>query len=154
MSTIDYNIDNYTITELLAILNLDDPTEEQILDTTNKLIDRFTTENSPNLVDFFQNIQSKLLQYINQLETSGEDAEYKPNSEQTDKWLKNEVLPQENNSVQKDKTTERKQKIDIYDNHHVPMNRQQLGINNTFAVPVAQDTLNPNLENITITTKN
>jgi hypothetical protein len=149
MSTIDYNIDNYTITELLAILNLDDPTEEQILDTTNKLINRFTTENSPNLVDFFQNIQSKLLQYINQLETSGEDAEYKPNSEQTDKWLKNEVLPQENNSVQKDKTTERKQKIDIYDNHHVPMNREQLGVNNNFSVPVVQDTLNPNLENIT-----
>jgi len=149
MSTVDYNIDNYTITELLAILNLDDPTEEQILDTTNKYIDRFSKENSPNLVDFFQNIQSKLLQYINQLETSGEDAEYKPNSEQTDKWLKNEVLPQDNNSVQKDKTTERKQKIDIYDNHHVPMNREQLGVNNNFSVPVAQDTLNPNLENIT-----
>ena len=149
MSTVDYNIDNYTITELLAILNLDDPTEEQILDTTNKLIDRFTTENSPNLVDFFQNIQSKLLQYINQLESSGEDAEYKPNEEQTDKWIKNEVLPQDNNSVQKDKTTERKQKIDIYDNQHVPMNREQLGVNNNFSVPVAQDTLNPNLENIT-----
>ena len=149
MSTIDYNIDNYTITELLAILNLNDPTEEQILDTTNKLIDRFTTENSPNLVDFFQNIQTKLLQYINQLESTGEDEEYKPNTEQTDKWFKNEVLPQENNAVQKDKNTERKQKIDIYDNQHVPMNREHLGVNNNFSLPVAQDTLNPNLENIT-----
>ena len=149
MSTIDYNIDNYTITELLTILDLDDPTQEQILDTTNKYIDRFSKENSPNLVDFFQNIQTKLLQYINQLETTGEDAEYKQNTEQTDKWFQNEVLPQDNNSVQKDKTTERKQKIDIYDNNHVPMNREQLGINNNFSVPVAQDTLNPNLENIT-----
>lgn len=149
MSTIDYNIDNYTITELLTILDLDDPTQEQILDTTNKYIDRFSKENSPNLVDFFQNIQTKLLQYINQLKTTGEDTEYKQNTEQTDKWFQNEVLPQDNNSVQKDKTTERKQKIDIYDNHHVPMNREQLGINNNFAVPVAQDTLNPNLENIT-----
>jgi hypothetical protein len=149
MSTIDYNIDNYTITELLAILNLNDPTEEQILDTTNKFIDRFTKENSPNLVVFFQNIQTKLLQYINQLIKTGNTTEYNPNTEQTDKWFENEVLPQENNPVQKDKNTERKQKIDIYDNHHMPMNREQLGINNNFSVPVAQDTLNPNLENIT-----
>ena len=29
------------------------------------------------------------------------------------------------------------------------MKREQLGINNNFNIPVAQDTLNPNLENIT-----
>ena len=149
MSTIDYNIDNYTISELLGILNLDDPTEEEITDKTNKLIDRFTKEGSPNLVDFFQNMQSKLLQYINQLQTGGEDAEYKPDTEQTDRWYTNEALPQDDNPVQKDKNTARKQKIDVYDNNHVPMNRDHLGVNNTFNLPVAQDVLNPNLENIT-----
>jgi hypothetical protein len=149
MTTIDYNTDNYTISELLAILDLDDPSEQQIVDTTNKLIDRFSKEGSTNLVSFFQDIQTKLLQYINQLETSGEDAEYKPNAEQTDRWFKNQALPQDNNPVQKDKNTERKQKIDVYDNNHVPMNREQLGVTNTISVPVAQDTLNPNLENIT-----
>ena len=61
MSTIDYNIDNYTITELLAILNLNDPTEKQIIDTTNKLIDRFTKENSPNLVVFFSKYSNKIV---------------------------------------------------------------------------------------------
>jgi hypothetical protein len=82
MSTMDYNTDNYTITELLAILNLNDPTEKQIIDTTNKLIDRFTNEKSPNLVGFFQNIQTKLLQYTNQLKKTGNTPEYKPNTEQ------------------------------------------------------------------------
>jgi hypothetical protein len=149
MSTIDYNIDNYTITELLAILNLDELNQKQIIDTTNKLIDRFSKENSLNLVNFFQNIQTKLLQYINQVKTKGKAEEYSPNSEQTDKWIKNQVLPQDNNPIQKDKITERKQKIDIYDNNHVSMNREQLGINNNFSVSVAQDTLNPNLKNIT-----
>lgn len=149
MTTIDYNTDNYTISELLAILDLDDPTEQQIVDTTNKLISRFQNEGSTNLVSFFQDIQTKLLQYMNQLETSGKDAEYEPNAEQTDRWFKNQVLPQDNNPVQKDKNTERKQKIDVYDNNHVPMNREQLGVTNTISVPVAQDTLNPNLENIT-----
>jgi hypothetical protein len=149
MSTIDYNIDNYTITELLTILGLDDPTESQIIDTTNKFIDRFTKEKSPNLVVFFQNIQTKLLQYIDQLKKTDNTTEYNPDTEQTNKWFQNQVLPQDNNPIQKDKNTERKQKIDVYDNNHVPMNREQLGINNNFSVPVAQDTLNPNLENIT-----
>jgi hypothetical protein len=149
MTTIDYNTDNYTISELLAIVGLDDPNEDQIVDTTNKLIERFQKEGSTNLVSFFQDIQTKLLQYINQLETGGKDAEYEPNAEQTDRWFKNQALPQDDNPVQKDKNTERKQKIDVYDNNHVPMNREQLGVTNTVSVPVAQDTLNPNLENIT-----
>jgi hypothetical protein len=149
MTTIDYNTDNYTISELLAIVGLDDPSEDQIVDTTNKLIERFQKEGSTNLVSFFQDIQTKLLQYINQLETSGKDAEYEPNAEQTDRWFKNQALPQDDNPIQKDKNTERKQKIDVYDNNHVPMNREQLGVTNTVSVPVAQDTLNPNLENIT-----
>ena len=151
MSTVDYNVDNYTITELLEILGLDDPTSDEIIDTTNNYITRFSesNENRPELESFFQDIQTKLLDYMNQLETSGNDAEYVPNEEQTKKWIDYQALPQDNNPVQKDKTTDRIQKIDVYDNNHVPMNREQLGVNNNFQVPVSQDTLNPNLQNIT-----
>ena len=62
MSSIDYNTNNYTITELLAILELDDPDSDEIMDTTNKLIKQFsvTGENQPQLVNFFQSIQTKL----------------------------------------------------------------------------------------------
>jgi len=150
MSTVDYNVDSYTITELLEILNLDDPTSDEILDKTNSFIKRFSPngENRPELVNFFQNIQTKLLRYMQQLKTSGEDAEYTPNEKQTNEWYKYEALPQDN-SVQKDKITDRIQQIDIYDNNHMPMNRKQLGVSNNFQVPVAQDSLNPNLENIT-----
>ena len=150
MSSIDYNTDNYTITELLAILELDDPDSDEITDTTNKLINQFSVarENQPQLVNFFQSIQTKLLQYMQQLETSGEDAEYTPDDKQTNEWWQNEALPQ-NNSIQKDKITNRVQKVDIYDNGHLPMNREQLGVSNNFNVPVTQDTLNPNLQNVT-----
>jgi len=150
MSKLDYNIDNYTIPELLAIVDLDDPDSKEIMDATNNYIKRFSPEgeNQPQLVNFFQAVQTKLLMYIQQLETSGEDAEYTPDETQTNEWFKYQALPQKN-SVQKDKNTDRIQKIDVYDNVHVPMNREQLGVNNTFNVPVAQDTLNPNLENIT-----
>jgi len=150
MSTIDYNVDNYTIPELLAILGLDDPDSDEIIDTTNSYISRFSSsgDNQPQLVNFFQSIQTKLLQYMHQLETSGKDVEFAPNEEQTKKWFEYQALPQEND-VQRDKNTDRVQKIDVYDNQHVPMNRDQLGINNNFQVKVAQDTLNPNLENTT-----
>lgn len=145
MSKIDYNVDNYTITELLAILELEEPvTTDEIKEETEKYIDQFSSEGRSDLVSFFESIQTKLLQYT---ETSNKE-QYNPNEKQTEDWIKYEALPQDDN-VQKDKNTDRMQKIDVYDNNHVPMNRQQLGVNNTVDVPVAQDTLNPNLKNIT-----
>ena len=123
MSTVNYNADNYTITELLAILGLDEPDSTEIMNTTNSNIQRFSSQ--PQLVNFFKSIQTKLLTYMNELENTEKDA------------------------VQEDKNTDRKQKIDVYDNEHVPMKREQLGVNNTYNVPVVQDTLNPNLKNIT-----
>lgn len=150
MTSIDYNVDNYTITELLTILDLDDPNEDEIIDRTDEFIERYSPEeqNNPQLVNFFQSIQTKLLRYMNELESSGKDAEYTPNAKQTEDWYKYEALPQDNN-VQKDKITDRYQKIDVYDNQHVPMNREQLGVNNNYQVNVAQDILNPNLKNTT-----
>ena len=149
MSKTDYNVDNYTISELLGILELDDnPTPDDIINKTNYYIKYFSKQNKPELVSFFQSIQTKLLQSMNQLDTSGKKSEYNSNKKQTEEWIKYQALPQDN-SVQNDKITNRIQKIDVYDNNHMPMNREQLGVNNNFQVPVAQDTLNPNLENIT-----
>ena len=144
-STMSFNVDDYTISELQTILNLEDDemTEEDIINTTNEYINDFSDKDE-NLSQFFEDIQTKLLQYINGEETH----EYQPDNEQTDQWIKNEVLTQDD-TVQKNKNTDRVQKIDVYDNDHVPMNREQLGINNNINVPVAQDTLNPNLKNIT-----
>jgi hypothetical protein len=147
----DLNVNNYTISELLAILELDEPTNSEIIDKTNELIERFTNENNERLVTFFTNIQTKMVEYIDDLDAGGdpEDLEYQPDTSQSLEWWQNEALPQKNNPVQKDKITERKQKIDIFDNSQVPMKREQLGVNNNFNLPVAQDVLNPNLENIT-----
>jgi hypothetical protein len=141
-----FNVDDYTISELQKILSLeneDDMTEENIIDTTKNYIINFYYEDK-RLSNFFEDVQTKLLKYIN-----GEDAnEYQPNDEQTENWMKNESLPQDD-EVQQNKNTDRVQKIDVYDNDHVPMNREQLGVNNNVNIPIAQDTLNPNLKNIT-----
>jgi hypothetical protein len=143
----DYNVDNYTISEMLQILELDEPNSDDIIQTTNKYIKQFNGENRKNLSVFFQNVQTKLLQYIENDENS-EDYEYTPNEKQTNDWINNQALLQDDD-VQQNKITDRQQKIDVYDNNHLPMKQQQLGVSNTFQVPVSQDKLNPNLENIT-----
>ena len=145
MSSMSFNVNDYTISELQAILNLedDDMTEENIIEITKNYIMNFYYEDK-RLSHFFEDVQTKLLKFINGEETH----EYQPDTEQTDEWIENQVLPQDD-LVQKNKNTDRVQKIDVYDNDHMPMNREQLGVNNNINVPVAQDTLNPNLKNIT-----
>lgn len=148
MSTIDTNVDNYTIEELIAILELEDPTEEEIIDTSNGYIEKYEDEGDETLATFFQDIQNKLVQYMESLENGDNPEEYNPDDEQTDEWYENQALEQED-EVQADKTTDRKQKIDVYENEHVPMNKEQLGVTNTVDTKVAQDALNPNLTNVT-----
>jgi hypothetical protein len=147
MSGADYNVDNYTIPELLEILDLYDPTTDEIIEQTNKLIQQFSPsrENRPEIVAFFQNMQTKLVRYMEQ---DNKGSEYTSNNTQTNEWYKYQSLPQDN-TVQKDKITDRIQKVDVYNDNHMPMKREQLGVSNNFQVPVSQDTLNPNLENIT-----
>ena len=104
------------------------------------------------MVKFFTDVQTKLVEYVDNLEEGGDtdELEFFNDDEQANEWYKNEVLTQKNNPIQKDKITERKQKIDVFEGgNQMPMNREQLGVNNTFDLPVAQDTLNPNLKNVT-----
>lgn len=168
MSAIDYNVDNYTISELLAILGLvfdfnlsSDPVTEENIDNINSRVQtavnrykrQFVTQ--PQLVLFFQNIQTKVTQYTSQLSDALQNdsltmdvPEYVPNNEQTNDWLSNQYLTQDD-PVQTDKITDRKQKVNLYDNMHFPMKQEQIGVNNNFEIPIAQDSLNPNLKNIT-----
>lgn len=169
---IDTNINNYTLSEIMAIVNVNVLEPQEIKERTDKYIKKFKNSDPP-LAVFFMNIQSQLLKYADGLkpppsmmdtymndeyennndETEGfenmnqsTDATYVPGDEQVNYWYENQNLKQ-SNQTQNDKITERKQKIEVFGNSYVPMNRQQLGVNNTYEVPVAQDSLNPNLKN-------
>ena len=148
MTNIDTNIDNYTIAELLLILDIDTPTSDNVDKATNAYISRFEAENNDKMVNFFSDMQNKLEQYVDDLETSDDPAEMQGAKEQTTNWWANQALKQ-SSQVQNDKITERVQKIDVYNDNHLPMKREQLGVNNVKSVDVAQDSLNPNLENTT-----
>jgi hypothetical protein len=148
MTSIDTNIENYTIPEMLTILSLEDIDVEQITEQTNEYIEKFTKEKKPDLVIFFKEMQSVLLNYAEELETSEDAASSNSAKKQTDSWFQNQYVKQKN-ATQSDKITDRTQQIDVYDNIHVPMKQKQLGVANNFVVNVAQDTLNPNLKNST-----
>jgi hypothetical protein len=147
MSSIDTNVDNYTIPELLAILNLDDPNRKDIIDATNTYIYDLQKQSQPIMAIFFKNIQQRLLEYMDNLE-QGQDDEYDPDNIQTNDWYTSQYLAQ-SDPVQTNKITDREQKIDVYNDQHMPMKQEQLGVSNTYNTEVAQDKLNPNLKNVT-----
>ena len=166
MTSIDTNVSNYTLSELMAIVELTDLDRDQIIKNTDKQIKRYKVKN-PQLSVFFQAIQSELLQYADGLKDDNDDddeddgsekivvegfatrqteAVYPSGEKQVSDWYTNENLTQ-NNQNQVDKITDRKQKIQTFGSPHATMNREQLGINDTYQIPVKQDSLNPNLKN-------
>lgn len=143
----DTNVDNYTIPELLTILDLEnDPTSDEVIQKTEFYINKFINENNEEMVNFFTDMQNTLLQYVE--DNNNDEIEKNPTAKQTKEWYENEVIKQAN-PQQSNKNTDRKQKIDVYNSPHLPMNREHLGVSNTFSIPVAQDVLNPNLKNTT-----
>ena len=146
MSNIDTDITHYTISEMLQILDMDELNETEIIDKT----DKYSEDNihNPQLSLFFQEMQSQLLQYMNSPQDTDTIQAYPILEKQTTNWITNQAL-QQSDTNQQSKITDRKQKIDVYNNPQVPMKREQLGVNNNFNVDVAQDSLNPNLENKT-----
>jgi hypothetical protein len=147
-SNIDTNIKNYTLSELMSIAGVNDLDEEEINEKTNFFIQKFKNSN-PSLSTFFLNVQGQLLQYAMSAEEEENNftGSYPAGEEQTETWLQNEYMPQ-TNPIQREKITDRKQEIDIYNSSdHTVMKRKELGVSNTFNVPVSQDSLNPNLKN-------
>lgn len=145
----DTNVANYTLSELLTILGLDDADPHAITEKTNDLIKKYK-KSEPEISNFFKNVQSQLLQYASELEDPSNKgaAEYPVGEKQSNKWYQNEYLTQADQQ-QVEMNTDRKQKIKVFGDEHVPMKREQLGVNNSYNVPVVQDVLNPKLENVT-----
>lgn len=165
---VDTNIGNYTLSELMAIVELEELDPNEIVKKTNKLIKRFKIS-KPDLSAFFIQVRSQLLQYaqglivqpkkdtfdkivvetyqnMNDQDGNTQDAEYPSASQQTNNWYENEY-PQQSDTNQTNKITNRQQKIQVYGNQQVPMNREQIATTDTYNLPVKQDSLNPNLKN-------
>ena len=72
MTSIDTNISNYTLSELIAIAGIDDMDPREIKSKTDKQIQRFKSS-KPEISVFFEEIQSQLLEYSEGLKYKPED---------------------------------------------------------------------------------
>ena len=87
---VDMNVDNYTVSELLLILDLDDPNPDYITEKSDFYIAKFKNENNREMVDFFQDVQNTLLEYATELEDENTDepAETSESKKQSNNWCK------------------------------------------------------------------
>jgi hypothetical protein len=173
VNNIDTNIQNYTLSELMAIAELQELEPNEIVRKTNTYIKKFE-KTDPILSAFFVNLQSQLLMYSKGLispeetDTTGKivvevnkdkdkdkdegfqnmsDAYNPSNNQQQSDWDENQYLEQDDPN-QTQKITNRQQTTQTFGNNQVPMKQQQIATTDTFNLPVKQDSLNPNLKNI------
>lgn len=162
MEDINTDVSNYTLAELMAIIEVQDLNSDTIIKNTNYWITKYKTKN-PAISVFFKKIQSQLLQYSQGLEPDSEeedneeniiieglenmdDAIYPSGERMITDWVENQYLTQSDEN-QNEKISQRKQKIQLFNNDQVPMKQEQIATTDTFELPVKQDSLNPNLKN-------
>lgn len=136
------DVENYSYDDLLQILGIKNlnPTVTEVETVSKKLIDKLTIAGKTDLVGLVERAKERLITEVSTKNNTGL-------SIQQD-WYKNEY-PMQSDKVQSDKITDRKNKVDIFDGgSSMAMNPQQLGITNTYDVPIIQGVLNPNLKNI------
>lgn len=154
------NIEDYSIADLLAILNIqeDTPTPFKIKDVANTLISNLKTEAKQNLATFVEKARDKIIASLNSIADDEEDddieegnIQYDENTQQGN-WWQNQY-PAQSDVNERIKPTDRKQKVEIFDkdgiqNNAFVMNRERLGVLQSHPIPVVQGTINPNLKNI------
>ena len=124
MDDIDVDIDSYSIEDILSILNLTDPSEYQVKDAANAIIAKMRSEGKHDLAGFFEKAKQKVLDEF-QEEEDPPNAQDNENT-QLGNWWQNQY-PAQANQQQMDKVTQRKQKVQTFDeNEHYQMNREQL----------------------------
>jgi hypothetical protein len=148
---IDLNVDNYSQDELLELIGLlekESINMNDINSETQPLINKYAKEDNYDLANFFQQIQNKLLDDFD--DEDDENIQFNQQSQIGNLYQNEYPSQKEINPNQANKVTERKQQVTVFEQDgNFVMNKNQLGINNNYTVPVAQGVLNPNLKNTT-----
>ena len=151
-SSLDLNINNYTQEDLLELFDLsnqDDVSYDDIMNASNPLINRYTSEDNYDYANFFQQAQNKLLEDLDyESDNDSSNLQNNQNSQIGNLYSNEYPSQQQTDPNQANKVTDRTQQVSIFNqNDNYVMNKNQLGVSNTFQVPVAQGQLNPNLKN-------
>lgn len=151
-NSIDLNINNYTQEDLLELFDLsdnDDVSYDDIINASSPLINRYTSEDNYDYANFFQQAQNKLLEDLDyQSDYDDSNLQNNQDSQLGNLWSNEYPSQQQTDSNQANKVTDRTQQVSIFNqNDSYVMNKNQLGVSNTYQVPVAQGQINPNLKN-------
>ena len=129
------DINDYSVQDLLEILEINEPNKTKITTKTDFYIDKYA-ETNKNLSEFFRKVQQKLLGFFDN---------YDKENLQGDLWRETQYIPNDD-VTQNEKITERPQKVEIFDDtNNIFMKRKKLGISQQYEVPVIEGSLNPNL---------
>ena len=130
MSEENLNIDDYSIPELMELIEINELNPTLINQKTDTYIQKFSEENNEEMATFFREVREKL------------NDSYK---EQTvENWFKNEYPLKQNQELQNTKITSRKNLTQEFDG---ALKQERLAINQSKPLPFAQGELNPTLRN-------
>jgi hypothetical protein len=145
----DTNIDNYSINDILTLLSLpEDASDFEIKEASNRIINKMKADGKNDIAIFIEKARDKVLNKIENIYEDEETNEQFNENTTLGNWWKNEY-PSQSDKIQMNRITERKQKIQYFDETHQQMNRERLGINQSYPIPVVQGDINPILQNLT-----
>ena len=89
-TNIDTNIDNYSVEDIYAILNLQDPSEYQIKDAANSIISQMRSQGNFAVASFFEGAKDKALDSFKPSTMSDSDNEQNDDNTQIGNWWTNQ----------------------------------------------------------------
>jgi len=138
MGDVNLNPADYSLDDIYTLMDLDEPTVPEITYAANAIIDQANKEGNDTLVELIKALRDKA---VVEIQANAETETYAPLTPEYKKQ------PSENQRI---KNTKRIQQVQMCEdeNPHPVLCRTRLGVSNTYNVPVAQGTINPNLKNI------
>ena len=149
MGDVNLNPADYSLDDIYTLMDLDEPTVPEITYAANAIIDQANKERNDTLVELIKALRDKA---VVEIQANAEKETYAPQHEDdpriADVW--HQEYKTQPNQNQRSKITDRTQEVQMYEdeNPHPVQLRNKLGVSNTYNVPVAQGTINPNLKNI------
>ena len=151
--TINTDISFYNPDELAKILQLKTVNKNEIIEASNRYINKFRKENNNKMIRFFQEARRKLFDSLEKeqdtsiVKSKDSYSDQNENAEQLNELFteQNPIQEKENAVLYPLGTTDRKQKVDIYDDHHNVMTQEKLAVQHQ--PKIIQGQINPNLKN-------
>lgn len=146
MSDIDTNINNWSINDIYELFQVNNTTVPEINKAADRLINSSFMSGNNTITEFLKQAKEKAIEFNLQ---SQDETDFKEQAgEQLMSWKNSQFLKQ-NDKSQSVKTTNRDNVVKTFDDGtHFQMKQEKLGINQSYNVPVAQDTINPKQVNI------